>query len=92
MLIIRADAPKRPVSKGKRGCEIGRFNVEKPRIPDRRNIINPSQILSSLRIRKKEMKIKMNGRIVFMDSNMKGIEIIKIGVKMRIINKAVSEP
>lgn len=50
-LITKADVPKRPVSKGKRGSFIGRFNVNSPRKPESAKTTREIKNSSSLNIR-----------------------------------------
>ena len=50
-LIIKADVPKSPVSKGKRGSLIGRFNVNRPRKPESMKITIEIRNSSSLKIK-----------------------------------------
>lgn len=60
---INAEDPNKPVSNGRSGSFIGRLNVKMPRKPVRENIIRDKKKLSSLKIRKREIKIRMNGII-----------------------------
>lgn len=63
MLIIREEIPNKPVSKGKRGSLTGRLNVKRPKNPERIKITREGTISFSERIRKREMKMRINGII-----------------------------
>ena len=70
--IIKFEIPKSPVKRGRRGCSIGRLRAKNPKNPDRRKIVNAGRIFSSLKIRNAEIKISMNGMIVFVASKITG--------------------
>ena len=87
-----AEVPNNPVSKGKRGSFIGRLKVISPRRPDRENTKKERRKLFSLKIRYREIKIKMNGIANLIDSYKDGRKKMNKGVKIRMIGKAVREP
>lgn len=51
MLIIKEDAPNKPVNNGRSGSLTGRLKVKMPRIPDNMNIIIEGSMRSSLKIK-----------------------------------------
>ena len=61
--IKRAETPKRPVNKGIRGSFIGRLKVKRPRSPDNAKTRKDEKMFSSLKIRKRDIKIKIKGII-----------------------------
>src|SRR3989344_9471425 len=64
-LIIKPEMPNSPVRRGIKEFSIGRLNVKNPRRPERTKIIAEIVIFFSLSMIKREMKIKINGMIVF---------------------------
>jgi len=58
---MRAEVPNSPVRRGRRGSFTGREKVRRPRNPARINIVNERRYSFSLKMRKMEMKIRMNG-------------------------------
>jgi hypothetical protein len=61
----RFESPNRPVSKGNRGSFTGRENVKNPRKPERMNIISAGRNSDSLKIKNKEIKMRIKGIIDF---------------------------
>lgn len=68
----RFESPKSPESKGSKGCWTGRLKVRSPRSPERRKIINPRKKSSSLKIIKRERKMRMKGINDFIISKKEG--------------------
>lgn len=68
----RPESPNNPESKGRRGCWTGRLKVSKPKRPERKKIINPRKKSSSLRIIKRERKMRINGMNDFIVSKKEG--------------------
>ena len=73
MLIIRAEEPKRPVSKGKSGSLTGRLKEKKPKKPASEKTTRLRIIFSSLNIKYRERKINIKGSIIFIVLNTIGI-------------------
>ncbi len=48
---MRAEAPKRPVNKGRSGSFTGRLNVSRPRNPARRKTVRPVSRYCSRKMR-----------------------------------------
>lgn len=92
MLMIREEVPKRPVKRGRSGSLTGSLNAAKPMNPASRKTIRELIISFSEKIRKKEMKIRINGMIAFIRLKKYGRNKMKIGAKSRIIGIAIREP
>jgi len=90
--IIRVEAPKSPVKRGRRGSLIGVLSARWPRAPARRNIISALCREGSRRIIKREMKIRRKGMSRVMGVVIEGRMRMKRGVKIRIIGRASREP
>lgn len=90
---IIVDVPNKPVSKGRSGCDIFRFNVEKPRNPERMKIIKDCILeIFSVYIKRKEIQIKMNAISFSIVRYINGTEKIKKGVINIRIKTADKEP
>ena len=89
---INADEPNKPVRRGRRGSFIGRLNVIRPRKPARINIAIEGMKLSSLNIRKREMKIRRKGIKGIIERYKIGNIKMKTGINSNIINKDAKEP
>lgn len=89
---MRDEAPNRPVRRGRRGSFTGREKVRRPRKLARMNIVNERRYSFSLKMRKREMKIRMNGMRRVIESWMIGRMKIKIGMKTKMMNRAAREP
>ena len=70
--IIRAESPNSPVNKGSRGCFTGRLKVRIPKSPASVNTVKDIKNSSSLKIRKRDAKIKMYGMAGFVISSIGG--------------------
>ena len=90
---ISVDEPKSPVSNGKSGCFIGRFNEANPRKPASKKIINEFILDSfSLKIKKIEIQIKNQPIIRFMNGYIFGIIVKKKGIRKIREIIAIEEP
>ncbi len=90
--IISPEPPNKPASKGNRGSFTGAFRVAKPKSPVDMNTMNAVQTFCSLVTVYKDMKIRMNGIIVFMLLNIFGTTFMNIGVIAMINGIAVTVP
>jgi len=91
-LIINPETPNNPESKGNKGSLTGKLKVKYPKNPDNKKIINPINIFSSLNIKYKETKIKINGITPRIYPKTLSSTKTKIKLNIKDIGKAANPP